>query len=99
MGRVETHFDYPGAPDRPGAIPLSRWLTQRFAEGWFWAGDRPRELVIDGEPVRRFRFFRDTHHPAHGPRTALRLVHPAVPAQPAAPATDSARAGIRTAAG
>lgn len=82
MGRVETFFDYSGSPDRPGAVPLARWLTERFADGWTWAGEHPRELVVNGVQVRRFRFSRDTR-PVQGHRPVSESGRPAEPARSA----------------
>jgi hypothetical protein len=85
MGRLEAFFDYPDIQDRPDAMTLSHWLTERFADGWSWAGESPRHLVVDGLPVHRFRFSRDTRRDG---RSHLRLgraagvVRPPRPRQP-----------------
>jgi hypothetical protein len=60
MGHVEACFDYPETEDREDGVSLSRWLAQRFADGWSWGGEHPRVLVVNGTQVHRFRFFRET---------------------------------------
>lgn len=52
----EIRLDYREEGSPLSQIPLAAWLRQRYAQGWWWNGEPPQRLVIDGVPVQRYSF-------------------------------------------